>query len=102
MTIHREMIEPILSRMAKQGMGLEINTSSYRRGLKEFHPTKEILRLAVQAGISVFTVGSDAHTLCELGDNIEAALLLLKEYNLNNHIFTQRQAHVFPFSAANS
>lgn len=82
--------------MAQQGIGLEINTSSGRRGLKEFHPARELISLAIQAGIKVFTVGSDAHTPNELGDHLEAALLLLEEYNLTNHIFTQRQAYPAP------
>jgi len=43
LTIHRGAIEPIFSEMARRGMGLEVNTSSRRRGLKEFHPTREIL-----------------------------------------------------------
>lgn len=48
-------------------MGLEVNTSSRRRGLEEFHPTKEMLALAVKSGIKTLTVGSDAHALKDLG-----------------------------------
>lgn len=96
LTVHRGVIEPIFTEMARRGMGLEINTSSCRRGLKDFHPTRELLGLAADAGIEVFTVGSDAHALHELGDQIDAALALLAEFKLTNHIFTQRQAFPYP------
>lgn len=90
-TIHRGAIEPIFKEMKKRGMGLEINTSSRRRGLKEFHPSEEILDLAIESGIKVFTVGSDAHSLDELGEGIDEALALLNEKNASNYVFTQRK-----------
>jgi len=68
-------------------MGLEVNTSSRRRGLEEFHPTREMLTLAAQAGIKIFTVGSDAHSLDQLGDCIDEALAVLKNHNLYNHVY---------------
>jgi histidinol-phosphatase (PHP family) len=92
LTIHRGVIEPIFAEMARRGMGLEVNTSSRRRGLKEFHPTREVLGLAAKAGIKIYTVGSDAHSLNQLGDYIDEALALLKDFNLRNHVFNQRQA----------
>ena len=46
--------------------------------VKEFHPSKEIVQLAAESGIEVFTVGSDAHSLEQLGDHIDEALELLK------------------------
>lgn len=89
LTIHRGALEPLLEKMAWKDVGLEINTSSVRRGTKEFHPTKEILSLAVQAGVKIFTVGSDAHRLEELGDRIDEALDLLEEFQVCNHVFTR-------------
>ncbi len=90
--IHQGIIEPIFKEMARRNMGLEINTSSLRRGLKEFHPTRKIIAAAVQSGIKVFTVGSDAHALNELGNHIDDALKLLNEFSVYNHVFTRRQA----------
>ena len=92
LTIHRGAVEPIFTEMARRGIGLEVNTSSRRRGLKEFHPTREMLALAAKAGINIFTVGSDAHSLDQLGDCLDEALALLRDLNLCNHVFTRRQA----------
>ncbi|NMB34828.1 MAG: histidinol-phosphatase [Firmicutes bacterium] len=91
-TVHRGFIEPIFKEMARRGMGLEINTSSRRRGLKEFHPCREIVALAAEAGIEIFTVGSDAHAPEQLGEHIGQALSLLAEFDLCNHVYTQRRA----------
>lgn len=90
-TAHRGFIEPVFAEMARRGMGLEINTSSRRRGLQDFHPAEEILSLAAQHGIAIFTVGSDAHSLAELGGDIDEALALLERYRLENYVFTQRK-----------
>lgn len=93
LTVHRGRIEPIFEEMAQMGMGLEINTSSIRRGLKEFHPTKEILALAAGCGIKIYTIGSDAHSPEELGGGIDEALELLKEYQLHNYLYDQRKPY---------
>lgn len=92
LTVHREFIEPVFKEMARRGMGLEINTSSRRRGIKEFHPSEEIVALAAKAGIKVFTVGSDAHSLDQLGEHIEEALHQLAKFDLCCHVFTRRRA----------
>ncbi|HHV65454.1 MAG TPA: histidinol-phosphatase HisJ family protein [Peptococcaceae bacterium] len=89
--IHRGAIEPVFAEMSKRGMGIEINTSSRRRGLKDFHPTKEILELAIKAGVKVFTVGSDAHSLDQLGEGVDEALALLHEVNGSNYVYTRRK-----------
>jgi len=90
--IHSGVVEPIFEEMARRGMGLEINTSSRRRGLTEFHPARDMLALAAKTGIKVFTVGSDAHSLKDLGGYIDEALDILKELKLRNHVFTRRKA----------
>ncbi|MGI6317598.1 MAG: histidinol-phosphatase [Dethiobacteria bacterium] len=95
LTIHRGAIEPIFMEMARRGMGLEINTSSLRRGLKEFHPSREIVALAAKSGVKIFTIGSDAHSLEQLGEYIDEAHALLEEYNLVNHVYSRRRAILF-------
>lgn len=95
-TIHKGVIEPIFKEMARRKMGLEINTSSRRRGLEEFHPIDDIISLAVKSGIEIWTVGSDAHSLDDLGYYIDEALSILKKHKLKNHIFKRRTAIPLP------
>lgn len=91
-TIHRGAVEPVFAEMAKRNMALEINTSSRSRGLKEFHPTREIVALAAKTGIKYFTVGSDAHKLAELGQHLDEALNILHRFKLTNCVYTRRTA----------
>ncbi len=100
LTIHRGAIEPIFREMARRGMGLEINTSSRRRGLAEFHPSREIIGLAAEAGIKIFTIGSDAHSLDQVGECLDEAQALLEEFNLVNHVYSRRLATPFPARSA--
>jgi len=78
---HARLVEPVFSKMAAQNIALEINTSSRRRGLKQFHPSEPLFQEAVRCGINKFTVGSDAHKLGELGDGISDAVNFLKDYD---------------------
>lgn len=84
-------VEPILESMAQKGLGLEINTSSIKQGQKEFYPSKEIIKLAWEKGIHIFTTGSDAHRLGELGQGIEQAENILKEFGGIPASFSQRR-----------
>jgi len=53
--------------VAGTGVGVEVNTSALRRGNSEPYPSTHILRLAREAGVKFFTVGSDAHRPADLG-----------------------------------
>lgn len=88
---HRDFIEPLMTELVKTGTGLEINTSSRRRGLQEFHPSRPILQLAKDYGLSIFTVGSDAHDLTQLGDGVLEAEQILSDMGLTAVSFSGRK-----------
>lgn len=79
---HEEFAEPVLKDIAARGLSLEVNTSGLRRGLNDFHPSRDIIKLAVGLGLKLFTVGSDAHRLSDLGHGLESALELLSGYGI--------------------
>jgi histidinol-phosphatase (PHP family) len=79
---HEKYAEPLLMAIAARGMSLEVNTSGFRRGLNDFHPSRNIIELAVSSGVRQFTLGSDAHRLTELGLGLEDALELLAGFGL--------------------
>lgn len=89
--LHRGRVEEIFALLAKTGVGLELNTSSRRRCLTEFHPSRDILALAREAGVAIFTVGSDAHQRADLGYCTREAAQLLKKMGLRLSVFTSRQ-----------
>ena len=77
-TLHRGLVEPVLELMAKNDVGMEINTGLLRKGHKEFSPGLEILNLALNMGVKIVTFGSDAHKVAHLGKGIEEAYVLVE------------------------
>lgn len=86
-----EFIEPMVNALARSGTGLEINTSALRRGDDEPYPCKVIIKMAVQAGIRTFTVGSDCHRVSDLGEGIKVAQQILSKYGLKPCRFNKRK-----------
>ncbi|SFR06586.1 histidinol-phosphatase [Desulfoscipio geothermicus] len=89
--MHRGYIEKIFKYMARHHIGLEINTSGLRRELGDLHPSKAIVQTALQQGVQIFTTGSDAHSLSEIGQGLQAAERLLKQFDLQAATFTGRK-----------
>ena len=67
----------ILKIVIADGKGIEINTSSHRYGLKDFTPSRDILRLYQELGGRIVTIGSDSHKPEHLGAFIDEAKLEL-------------------------
>jgi histidinol-phosphatase (PHP family) len=79
LTAHRGLVEPVLQIMAKNDVGIEINTGVLRKGHKEFSPGLEIFALALNMGVRIAAFGSDAHKVDQLGKGIKEAYLLVEE-----------------------
>lgn len=86
--------EGLFKKAASKGVGLEVNTSSLRRGHSEFHPTFSMIEMALCSGISFFTVGSDAHRLDDLGCGIKEAQEMLAGLGIKPTTYTLRRAGV--------
>ncbi len=71
--------EAIFKEMIKTGKALEINTSSVRKGLGFAMPDEEILSLYKECGGRYITVGSDSHTVRDVGADIDYAYALMKK-----------------------
>jgi histidinol-phosphatase (PHP family) len=66
----KDIVTEILVHVISHGKGIEINTSSFRYGLNDLTPSKDILRLYRELGGTIITIGSDAHTEEHVGHNI--------------------------------
>lgn len=77
--IHRGRIEPVFEAMVDADVGLEINTSSLRKGHKEYYPSMEIVNMARKAGVQIVAIGSDAHRPDDLAFDFELAASLAYE-----------------------
>ena len=64
---HKDLIAATLEHVIAQGKGIELNTSSFRYGLSDLQPAREILSLYHDLGGKVITLGSDSHQPSHLG-----------------------------------
>ncbi len=70
-----EMAAPALDRIAKAGMGIEVNAAGLRKPIGEIYPSLPLLSLAREREIPI-CFGSDAHRPGEVGAGLDAALEL--------------------------
>jgi len=89
--LHCGYIESIFVYMARNNIALEINTSGLRRGLGDLHPSELLLKAAVENDIELYTIGSDAHSVGELGQGLDQAEDLLKKFSLNASPYSKRK-----------
>ncbi len=75
-SLHRELVEEILSQLVSRGKGIEINTGGYSSGMS--NPGPEILNRYRELGGEIITMGSDAHRPREVGFCIRKGQELLK------------------------
>ncbi len=83
---YRERIETVLEQIKDQKMFLEINTkpSVPRRGSIEMLPSKEMVRKYLNCGGKRVSLGSDAHSMEELGSGIKETFKFLIENRLTD------------------
>lgn len=72
-------VDKILGQVIADGKGIEVNTSSFKYGLKDLMPSRAILRRYYELGGKILTIGSDTHDTAHLGDHIEDVKEILKK-----------------------
>ena len=74
----KELVQPLLDKVAEAGMGIEINTSGFRREVEEAYPSPLILSLMREREIGLI-FGSDAHEPSQVGHRFQDAIALARE-----------------------
>ena len=75
---HAEIIDSILRTLAKNGKGIEINTSG-RDKLGAFLPDATVIRRFRELGGEIVTVGSDAHDVARVGQYADEAIGICRD-----------------------
>lgn len=88
-------VTSILKHVIKQGKGIEINTSSFRYGLDDLTPSREILTLYKELGGTIITIGSDAHDESYVGHNIAFVKSELKKLGFKQFCTFNKMEPVF-------
>lgn len=89
-TIHsfeksKDIIKLILEHVIQEEKGIEINTSSFRYGLSDLMPSREILKLYYDMGGKIITIGSDCHKAKDLAEKMPYVKEELKKIGYKYH-----------------
>ena len=71
-------VQDAIDILSSHGVGIGVNSSGYRHGIGDHYPIKGFLRAAREAGIDTVVIGSDCHTVGDLGRNTLTAANRLK------------------------
>lgn len=75
---YKDVIYEMLKRLKDSSRGIEINTSGIRYGLGHFNPQIEVLKMYLDMGGEIITIGSDSHFTQHIGYLWDEAALLLQ------------------------
>lgn len=89
------IVERILRRAIQDGKGIEVNTSSFRYGLRDLTPSRRILELYHELGGRILTIGSDAHAPEHLADHIPEVRGILKEIGFREFCTFENRQPIF-------
>ena len=94
---YAEQIDALLRACVETGTGIEINTSGYRGPPREPFPSLPVLRRYRELGGELLTVGSDAHSVEDLGRDIPLAIELAQQAGFRRiAAFVDRQPDRLP------
>ena len=71
--IEGEVIDEVAPKIADAGARFEVNTSGWRKGLCAPYPSATVIKSLVAAGVEVGSIGSDAHSVEDIGYRITDA-----------------------------
>ena len=92
----KDMVQPVLDRVMKAGLAIEINTAGWRKEVAEAYPSPLILSLACERGIPI-CFGSDAHEPEQVGYRFDDAVRLAREVGYTHSLmFRQRKPESVP------
>ena len=76
---YKEITITILKKLIEKGKGIELNTSGIRYKLGDYHPSIDIVKLYLEMGGEIITIGSDAHSKKHVGFELKNAAKHLKD-----------------------
>jgi len=88
------VIDEIFRTLIRNGKALEINTSGLRQELGKTMPDEILLERYKNIGGELITIGSDAHTLQDLGRGINAGLHLLKNIGFKQYFYFEQHSPI--------
>lgn len=97
MALHYDHLRQLFQTMVEHGIALEMNTSPLRRGYDLTLPDRDLFAIYRECGGELVTVGSDAHTLADIGANMEDAYERLRAVGFRYAAYyEEKKPRLFP------
>jgi histidinol-phosphatase (PHP family) len=95
---YEDQIRLILTKVIERNLSLDVNTAGLRKAAQTLMPDPLILQWYAEMGGKRLTLGSDAHTVDQVGLHLEDALQAIRASGISNLTYYQlRQAHIKAF-----
>ena len=91
----RDIVAEILTTAINDGKGIELNTSSWRYGLTDTQPCREILELYRDLGGEILTLGSDAHSSDYVASRFEEGREILRSLGYRSFCTFEKMTPTF-------
>ena len=91
----KDKVTVILKHLIEHEKGIEVNTSSFKYGLSDLMPSRQILRLYHELGGRIITIGSDSHSVNTLADHFDEVKLELKEMGYTHYCVFEKMKPVY-------
>ena len=93
---NKEIITKILKYIIADGKGIELNTSTKKYHLDDLMPSRDILRLYLELGGEILTIGSDSHSKKDLlNSHIEELKQELKDIGFKKFCTFEKMKPIF-------
>lgn len=94
---HSDLVDAILRNCLAADLAPEINTSSLRQGLAEPMPQEGIIRRYAELGGTAVALGSDAHTVKDVGAGLAQAAAMARRCGISHlAVFANRHLERLP------
>lgn len=92
-----DYIDEILKRLISMGKGIEVNSASYRYGLKNPNPIPEAVKRYKELGGEIITIGSDAHKCKDVACDFDKVQAVLQQAGFKYYtVFENRKPQFVP------
>lgn len=92
---YQDILDKILIQLISRGKGIEINTGGLKRGMRDLHPCKDIIRRYKSLGGEIITVGSDAHIPKNIASDFKQAESVLVDCGFKYYTIFEKRIPMF-------
>ncbi|MFP4456553.1 MAG: histidinol-phosphatase HisJ family protein [Clostridia bacterium] len=91
----QDLIETIFKEMIERKIALEINTGGFSYGLDSPNPSIDFIDLYISLGGELFTIGSDSHSVEQLGRDLYKGYKVLYDKGIKEIVVFENQEIIF-------